>query len=241
MAAGATFGLALMAAGAADAQRPPAKLGDIFRGGPSQPVNPPIGRYAVERGPSFVLDRSNNTAPLLKYENSDEIWVLQARPAGRGDMVFVNDAGDVVLRATRLGGLTVFTEERPQGVAASLRGTAAPIPTDIAMTPSGFVRRLRDAGERISDLAPAFKKINFNSDDAAAPMLAETAMLTAQAVQSAVRRRRTATINTLERLVLRDGPAPSVSFERGVLTVTVTPGLGVAGRPSSERIARALR
>jgi hypothetical protein len=239
MVAAAACGLALVSAGPSAAQRP--KLGDIFRGGPSQPVNPLVGRYGVERGPAFVLDRSNTATPLLKYDNSDEIWVLQSRPAGRGDMVFVNDTGDIVLRATRLGGLIVFTEERPQGVPASLRGVASPLPTDIAMTPSGFVRRLRDAGERISDLAPSFKKISFTSDDAAAPLLAEAAVLTAQAVQNAVRRKRSSTVNGLERLVLRDGPAPGVSLDRGVLTVTVTPGLGVAGRPSSERIARALR
>jgi hypothetical protein len=45
----------------------------------------------------------------------------------------------------------------------------------------------------------------------------------------------------MERLILRDGPAPGVAFDKGVLTITVTPGLGVAGRPSSEKISRALR
>lgn len=233
-------GLALVSQGQAFAQ-PHSRLGDLFHVAPGQRTTPLVGRYGVEHGPSFVLDRSSNTTPLLKFENSDEIWVLQARPAGRGDMVFVNDAGDVVLRATRLGGLTMFTEDRPQGIPASLRGTAQPIPTDIAMTPAGFVRRLRDSGERISDLAPNFKKISFNSDDAAAPLLAEAAILTAQAIQTAVRKKRVTTVNTLERLVLRDGAAPGVSLDKGVLTVTVTPGLGVAGRPSSEKIARALR
>lgn len=216
-------------------------LGTVLRGTPSQRPAPLVGRYVTERGPGFVLDRSNTAAPLLKYENSDEIWVLQARPAGRGDMVFVNDAGDVVLRSTRLGGLIMFTEDRPQGMPVALRGDARPIPTDVVMTPQAFVRRLRDAGERISDVAPGFKKITFNSDDSAAPLLAEAAMLTAQAVQNAVKRKKVATVNTLERLVLRDGPAPAVLFDHGVLTVTVTPGLGVAGRPSSERIAKALR
>jgi hypothetical protein len=241
LAAAFACGLVLAGAHPALAQPHSTKLGDIFHRNPGQPTNPTIGRFGVERGPGFVLDRSNPTTPLLKYENSNEIWVLQPRPAGRGDMVFTNDAGDIVLRATRLGGLIVFTEDRPQGIPASLRGAAQPIPTDIAMTPGGFVRRMNDALQRLSDLDPNFKKISFNSDDSAAPLLAEAAVLTVQAVQNAVHRRKSRTVETLERLVLRDGPAPGVAFDKGVLTITVTPGLGVAGRPSSEKIARALR
>jgi hypothetical protein len=240
LAAACACGLSLATASPALCQ-PRTKLGDVFHRSPSQPANPVVGRYGVESGPGFVLDRSNSATPLLKYENRDEVWVLQPRPAGRGDMVFSNDAGDIVLRATRLGGLIVFSEDRPQGMPASLRGAAQPIPTDIVMSPTGFVRRMNDALQRLSDLDPNFKKISFNSDDSAAPLLAEAAVLTVQAVQSAVRRKKTKTVDMLERLVLRDGPAPGVNFERGVLTITVTPGLGVAGRPSSEKIARALR
>ena len=241
LAAAFACGLVLAGAYPALAQPRSTKLGDLFHRSPSQPGNPIVGRYGVERGPGFVLDRSSSATPLLKYENSNEIWVLQPRPAGRGDMVFTNDAGDIVLRATRLGGLIVFTEDRPQGVPASLRGSAQPIPTDVVMTPGGFVRRMNEALQRLSDLDPNFKKISFNSDDSAAPLLAEAAVITVQAVQNAVRRKKTRTVESLERLVLRDGPSPSVAFDRGVLTITVTPGLGVAGRPSSEKIARALR
>lgn len=240
-AAAAACGLAVLLAPHAWGQAPPPNFGQVLRGDRDLRPAPVVGRYVVERGPGFVLDRSNTTTPLLKFENSEEIWVLQARPSGRGDMVFVNDAGDVVLRSTRLGGLTIFTQDRPQGMPVALRGAAKPIPTDIYMSPVSFLKRLKEAGEQITDAAPSFKKISVSADDAAAPLLAEAAMLTAQAVQNAVKRRKAATVNTLERLVLRDGPQPGVSMDRGVLTVTVTPSMGVAGRPSSEKIAKALR
>jgi hypothetical protein len=239
MAAGAVFALAAGSSGPAWSQGP-RSLGDVLRGSPGSATTPPVGRYVSERGPGFVLDRSNST-PLLKYDNSDEVWVLQARPAGRGDTVFVNDAGEVVLRATRLGGLTMFTDDRPQGVPVALRGGATPIPTAISMSPQAFVRRLRDSGERISDMIPAFKKISFNSDDSAAPLLAEAAVITADAIQAAMREKKTSPVLSIERLVLRDGPKPQVSLDHGILTVTVTPGMGIAGRPSSEKIARAIR
>jgi hypothetical protein len=238
VAAGAGLALAVVTSGPAWSQVP-RSLADVLRGS-SQASAPTVGRYVSERGPGFVLDRSSAT-PLLKFDNSNEVWVLQARPAGRGDTVYVNDAGDVVLRATRLGGLTMFTDDRPQGIPVALRGGATPIPTVVSMSPQAFVRRLRDSGERISEVVPGFKKISFNSDDSAAPLLAEAAMITADAIQSAVRQKKNAGVLGIERLVLRDGPKPSVNLDQGILTVTVTPGLGVAGRPSSERIARAIR
>jgi hypothetical protein len=239
VAAGAGLALAVGTSGPAWSQVP-RSLAEVLRGSPSQTSAPPVGRYVSERGPGFILDRSNPT-PLLKFDNSEEVWVLQARPAGRGDTVYVNDAGEVVLRATRLGGLTMFTDDRPQGIPVALRGGANPIPTVVSMSPQAFVRRLRDSGQRISEAIPGFQKISFNSDDSAAPLLAEAAMITAEAVQVAVRQKKNGAVLGIERLVLRDGPKPSVTLDQGILTVTVTPGLGVAGRPSSERIARALR
>jgi hypothetical protein len=239
MAAGAGCVLAVVTSGPAWSQGP-RNLGEVLRGSPGLTAAPSVARYVSDRGPGFVLDRSSAT-PLLKYDNSNEVWVLQARPAGRGDTIYVNDAGEVVLRATRLGGLTMFTDERPQGVPVALRGGATPIPTEITMSMPTFVRRLRDSGERISDLVPNFKKISFSSDDTAAPLLAEAATIAADAIQTAVRQKKNSAVMGIERLVLRDGPKPSVMLDHGILTVTVTPGMGIAGRPSSEKISRAIR
>jgi hypothetical protein len=100
---------------------------------------------------------------------------------------------------------------------------------------------MNEIGTRLADLDPNFKKISFNSDDSAVAMLSEAATLTLQAVHNAVKRKKTKSVEAMERLVLRDGPSPGVNFDKGVLTITVTPGLGIAGRPSSEKIARALR
>ena len=119
-----------------------------------------------------------------------------------------------------------------------MRGGASPIPTAVSISPLAFARSLRDSGERISDLLPSFRRISVNSDDTAAPMLAEAAMIAADAIQAAVRQKKNSTSLSIERLVLRDGPRPSVSLDHGILTVIVTPALGIAGRPSSEKIAR---
>ena len=74
---------------------------------------PPVGRYVVEDGRAFVLDRST-PRPLMKFENSAEVWVLQAQPAPRGDIIYKNDLGEPVLRATRLGGCLLYTSPSPR-------------------------------------------------------------------------------------------------------------------------------
>ena len=75
------------------------RLGDHGNG-------PVIGRYEIDEGGAFVLDRST-PRPLLKFENKEEIWVLQGAPGPRGDMIYRNDLGEPMIRATRIGGMTV--------------------------------------------------------------------------------------------------------------------------------------
>src|SRR5688500_18964728 len=75
-------------------------------------VSPPVARDVSQEGDAFVLDRSQ-PRPLLKFDDSPEVWALRPHPAPRGDVIYKNDLGEPVLRATRLGGLTLFTPSRP--------------------------------------------------------------------------------------------------------------------------------
>ena len=87
---------------------------------------PPVARYVSERGEAFIFDRTQ-LRPLLKFEDSPEVWVLRSQPAPRGDVIYKNDLGQPMLRATRLGGFTLFTDARPRGAAVSLVGEGAPL------------------------------------------------------------------------------------------------------------------
>src|SRR5512143_1146081 len=104
---------------------------------------PPIARYVSEDGDVFTLDRTQSK-PLLKFDNSYEVWALQAQPAPRGDTIYKNDLGEPVLRATRLGGITVFTDQRPGGSAAALEGPGTPWRLAI-MGPQALFERLYQA------------------------------------------------------------------------------------------------
>ena len=89
---------------------------------------PPVGLYRdnADNDPAFVLDRST-VKPLLKFDDDLEIWALQPAPGPRGDVIYRNDVGDPMVRATRLGGMTVFTPKRPDGSAAAFEGASAPL------------------------------------------------------------------------------------------------------------------
>ena len=87
---------------------------------------PPVARYVSDEGESFVLDRTSPT-PLLKFEESQEVFVLRPSPAARGDIIYRDDLGEPVLRATKLGGLTLFYRGRPGGAPAAFAGQATTI------------------------------------------------------------------------------------------------------------------
>ena len=203
---------------------------------------PPIARYISEDGDVFVLDRTG-PKPLLKFEGSYEVWALTAQQAPRGDTIYKNDLGEPVLRATRLGGITVFTDHRPDGEAAALTGPAPPSRLAI-MGPQTLLDRLAQASSRASHAAR--RLIPFEAGRAgqeatptSAPLLADAAMVTSEAVVRITKRSDGHKIlDRILKVQLVEGPKASVQVTQGVLEVTVAPPQGLAGRPSSDLIVR---
>jgi hypothetical protein len=91
----------------------PFNLGDELFGGHALPWQrakaPPVGRYRDEEDgdPAFVIDHSSSII-LLRFDDSTEIWMLTPQPGPGGSTLYKNDVGEIVLRVTRLGGLTLF-------------------------------------------------------------------------------------------------------------------------------------
>jgi hypothetical protein len=113
---------------------------------------PAVARYVSEDGDGFVLDRTQ-PKPLLKFDNNPEVWALAPHPGPRGDTIYKNDLGEPVLRATRLGGVTVFTDQRPGGSAAALAG-GGPALRLSPLGPQALLERLADAFESHVNLTP---------------------------------------------------------------------------------------
>jgi hypothetical protein len=200
---------------------------------------PPIARYETAEGASFVLDQSSGT-PLLKFEGSSEVWVLRAAPAPRGDIIFRNDLGQPVLRATRLGGLTLFAPNRPGGTPAAMAGAAGSLRLQ-ATSAQALLRRMAAASLQVSRAAG--RLIPFDARDVtpgSEAIYADAAGVTAVAlIQLTQRKNGKRTLSYLKRVEFRPGGRAEAVRAQDTLRITVNPQHGLAGRPSSVRVSTA--
>ncbi|MDI1363436.1 MAG: DUF4908 domain-containing protein, partial [bacterium] len=204
-----------------------------------RPPPPPVARYVSETGSAFVLDRTSPLT-LMKFENSAEVWVLSAQPAPRGDVIYRNEMGEPVLRATKLGGMTLFTEENPNGAAAALMGKAPSIQPPAVISPNTLFQRMGQASSRASRAAQ--RLVPFETIQDAEPetsvLVAESATITAEAFERMARKGDRSILAKVRRVLLAKGDRPDATLRNGDLIVTYAPGQGVAGRPSSKRIVK---
>ena len=216
----------------------------LFRGRPDDSrafKAPPTARFAADDGVVFILDRSQ-ASPLLKFEDSREIWALTSQRAARGDIIYKDDTGRALLRATQTGGLTVFTDERPAGSAAALTGKASPIRVAPPLTPNALLQKLAQASARASRAAQ--KLITFDAEDVtpqSSALYADSAALAADAlVQLAKRAEAKSVFSKMSRVLLLEGTEATVRLRGPDLRITIVPDEGIGGRPSSERILKAV-
>jgi hypothetical protein len=200
---------------------------------------PLTARYQMDEGGAFVFDRST-IKPLLKFDDNPEIWALEPAPGPRGDVIYRNDVGEPMLRATRLGGMTVFTPKRPDGSAAALDGASAPLRVP-SLSLQALFRTFYQASLRASRAAG--RQIGFetqqDADATTASYLADAASVASEAlVDIASLPGGKAGLSHLTDVVIAQGPRPGAGLQKGVLTVTIVTSQGVFGRPSSRRIER---
>lgn len=204
-----------------------------------QAVGPPVARYVSADGDGFILDRSV-PRPLLKFDNSPEVYALSPYPAPRGDVIYKNDLGEPVLRATRLGGITVFTNDRPAGSAAALAGPSAAL--RLANSgPQVLLERLGQASARASRAARRLIPFDAEATPGSAALIADAAMVASEAIVRMGRKGEAKAISQIGRVRLVEGGKSQIQFDRGVMILTVAPTQGLAGRPSSNRIVAAAK
>lgn len=207
------------------------------RGGANRNL-PPVGRYVSESGEAFTLDRSGQR-PLLRFDRRDETWVLRASAAPRGDVIYRNDAGQQILRMTPGGGVTVYTSRAPGGSPASFAGPA-PNLTPPTLGPLQLWQLMARRSAMISEATGRLISINLDGERSEA-LCVEALIVTTDAVIRLARSPSTrASLNGLRTIVITEGRRSNVTYTGGVLTVELNPDQGMAGRPSSARVIRAL-
>ena len=235
--AAATFGF-VQGADTAPANLRPLGLDRLDEG--RQATTPLVARYLIDEGGNFVLDRSQ-PHPLMKFDDSPEVWVLTPSRGPRGDIIYKNDVGEPMLRATRLGGMTVFTPRRPAGSAAAMAGPTSALHMP-SIGPGGLFRRVFEASLRTSRAAQHL--VEFDAPDAdpgSDALIADAAGVVMQAFMTlaALPEGKPLTAR-VGKIVFNEGAKPTAVLQTGVLMVTITPSQGMAGRPSSRRIMRAM-
>ena len=192
-----------------------------------------------QRSLRFVLDRSQPRFVLLRFEGDAEIWALTSHWGPRGDEFLRNDVGDVMVRITSLGGVTLYGPLGDSGGPASRTGKARSL-----SAPAGGESTLQLTVERAISWFSRFghRSIRVEAAGGLAPSLVyEALQRTAQGMSRAPRgffgqpQRRIKLIR-VERAIGR----PTASWESGTLTIGVVPGAGYAGRPSSAAVLAAL-
>lgn len=215
-------------------------LGNRIFGRRAQRGEVSVARFTSQGGPSFVLDQSG-LRPLLRYDGSNEIWVLRASAGLRGDVYFRNDVGEVVLRATRLGGLTLYTASAPGGLPCAATETSGRLQIARHDVQTLFRHMLREAtrgGQAIrGQLEIRARDVEPQTDDIygdAATVAIDGIVRLSQARGGRER------LQGLRILSIVEGSGPDARREGDTLVVTLAPRLGPAGRPSSARVMRAL-
>ncbi len=220
----------------------PAWLRHVFAGpNTSHSSAPPIARYAIDAGGDFVFDRTA-PHPLLKFEDSPEVWALTVTRGPRGDFIYWNDLGQPLVRMTKFGGVTVFTPQRPQGSAAALAGAGSPLRL-ASVGPVGLYQHLALASARSGRAAQhAIGYTAVEADATSDGLMADAATVTSEALADmATRPKGRALLKHIGRVTIIRGSEATVSLNESVVVITVAPALGILGRPSSLRIEQALK
>ena len=241
---GGAFLACLLSVTAVTAEPAPSTLRDAFFNRPGERPLPPVARFEDEEGDEFVLDRTDGQSVFLQFEDNEEIWALTPSFAPRGDVIYKDDTGKAVLRTTRLGGLTLFTTDRPEGMAAAFD---SPTKGRLRLPPVYNVQNLlRDFAQASARASRAVQKlVAFEAEEAplhAAPLLADAAFVVSEAFvqvagESDRGRKLAARFSKVE---FETGKNPSADAKGPVVRITITPERGLAGRPSSRRVAAAI-
>lgn len=207
------------------------------------PAESPVGIYSAPDGSQrFILDRTERDAKL-QFEGSDEVLFLSNEPAQRGDRLLKLDTGEVLLRITTWGGLTLFTPDNKGGIPVEREGDAGPLVVadpPIAALQAG-ADALAAAAARLTG-SPVTVTVDWAAlpDDAGVRAVLHDALRNTEAglaAAAASPEGRAALAARLSRIRFVLGEEPAAGFSEGLFTVVITPPLGLGGRLSSAAIA----
>jgi hypothetical protein len=227
----AAAALTIISPGSAYAQTSPLSIGLI-----DPPANDRQGstRYGTpDGGVRFVFDRTPRRAALFRYEGDDEVVVLRPAAGPRGDELYKTEQGEVVVRVTSLGAVTLFRGHGDLGVPAEPLGDATPL------APPQWPVEMQQA--RLKDLARLTVRTTGRPIAFEAPKSGVAGGLVVDAAARAAQGLAGAPGPNVQRVVIVFGDKPRAQVQPdGALQVMVAPTMGYAGRPSALAVRTAV-
>lgn len=188
-------------------------------------------RYSTPDGAvRFVLDRSGGRVALVRFEGDPEVHVLRPVAAQGGDEIYRTEDGDVALRVTRHGGITVYTRNNRTGAPASEEARVEPL-TPEAIAVAAMRQRMRE----LQALAARSVGQPVAFELPAQMALRDTGVVM-DAAERAAQGLADAPLTNVRRVTITIGTRPGAALRGEQLIVQVAPQLGYAGRPSSNAI-----
>lgn len=221
---------------------PPGGLLPKMFGGRGGAAAPAVARY-VGDGVDFTFDRTSGL-PLVQFKGSSEVIALTRAVGPRNDQIYKNDAGERVLVFTGLGGLTVYTPAKPEGVPASPVSGAVPSPIKLQTIQDAedLTVRAGRIGYRISQIAQ--HRIGIDMKDTGPESWTVVGDVLNLVGDFFTRNqdfvRRDARFEHIERILIVPGDQPDIRPFYDTIQITIVPTRGPAGRPSTARIAQVL-
>ncbi len=202
------------------------------------PISPhEVTRFDAHGAGKFTLDRSHAPYNFLKFDNSDEVWVLFENSGPRGDVFLHNDITQLVLRFASVGGATLYKND-PNGVPAQITGKSEKIaPIEKRFTGSlqkateigfnNFENRGLSISIEVSGTLPA--ALVYDALNNLNIALAQNKVLKAAAEKG-----------KLTRIRISRAPQTFVLIRNGIMEIGLTPGISYGGRPSSAAFSYAI-
>jgi hypothetical protein len=207
------------------------------------------GLYSADAsdGGSFILEPYGTNKYLLRFPDHAENFVLTVDRASLGAKLLKYDTGTTALRVSIWGGLTLYTQDAPQGVPATYQG-AAPPTAPLAISAPELETAFNDETSHFAYVQNITLK--FSADPAVLAADPETRGRAFDALTNAAvgierflasnPQARQALVKRVNSVKVAEGGKPTVTLAGQTLLVSFVPGEGHEGHASSLTIQQEL-
>jgi len=208
------------------------------------------GQYQAGDSVHFMLDRYRNDPShaefLLRFQGQPEVYVLYADYGSLGGSVLRYDSGAIAIQIAGWGGMTIYTDDDPDGLPATRTGDSNP-PSPPSVSLSQMQGAADDEASHLGYVRNVH--VSFTADWGALGSDSGLRAIAFDAMENAARgidrftanpAARAAFVQRVTTIHMQTNDRPLIRLTGKTLIVTFNPRDGYQGRASSRAISFAL-